>query len=460
MVPYPTVPYPTCTHFQAIDSFLDVFKEMSSNIERVSTRLHHDLIYNPEPEKGKMWMPISIVTPEKRRGEIIGKWTHALLVIWKVEGDILMFPGEMLQSSRMAVNKVAKKFPQYIHPKTAILTLLTAHYNNFPADLMVGEIPKAPLEAITPYETEAIGQDILLKLLSNEQYCRTNEGCLADGVYAPYAEWFNVLPIQLKTCRKVVNKGHFSFWLGKSYSGLLVIAMALTLNIIIVIPGADLPEKTLGGAPTGKYKKYLVKPDQLAHLLSQLYINLINGVSHQIWPSGEEIRIDSIKLTDRTTAMIPLSLMQQKEHSAMLNRMNKLPNLTYLRPAVENGTIDWYVESIGIQDKNARASGKIFVAALTRVTKEGCYKMGDFEALWLHLGTSDFYIIPAIELSKRGFFYENPESKGKKGISVCPNECVKNKDMWANAYKFSYESPDIEEQVKRHLQNIKRVAYL
>ncbi len=143
-----------------------------------------------------------------------------MLVVWKVEGDILMFPGEKLQVSRMALNKVGKKFPQSFYPKTAILKLLTAFYDKFPADLMVDppeEIPKAPSEAITPYETEAIGQDILLKLLSNEQYCRTNEGCLADGIYSPYAEWCNVLPIQLKTSRKVVNKGHFHFWLGKPY---------------------------------------------------------------------------------------------------------------------------------------------------------------------------------------------------------------------------------------------------
>ena len=232
------VTYPTCTQFQAIDSFFDVCKEISPNIKRVSNRLHHDLIFNPEPRKSKAWMPVSIVTPEKKRGEIIGKWTHALLVIWKVEGDILMFPGEKLQVSRMAVNKVGKRFPEYVHPKTAIITLLTANYNDFPADLMVDppdEIPKAPSEAITPYETEAIGQDILLKLLSNEQYCRTNEGCLADGVYAPYAEWFNVLPIQLKTSRKVVNKGHFNFCLQKSYSGLLVKAMALTLDLIFPV---------------------------------------------------------------------------------------------------------------------------------------------------------------------------------------------------------------------------------
>ena len=203
--------YPTCKQIQAIDSFLDVCKEISTNIKCVSTRSHHDLIYNPDPEKSKLWMPISIVTPEKKRGEIIGKWTHAMLVIWKVEGDILMFPGEKLQVSRMAVNKVGKKFPEFIHPKTAILPLLTAHYDTFPADLMVDppdEIPEAPSEAITPYETEAIGQEILLRLLSNEQYRRTNEGCLADGVYSPYAEC-NVLPIQLKTNRKVVNKGHF-----------------------------------------------------------------------------------------------------------------------------------------------------------------------------------------------------------------------------------------------------------
>ena len=402
-------------------------------------------------------MPISIVTPEKKRGEIIGKWTHAMLVIWKVEGDILMIPGEKLQVSRMAVNKVGKKFPEYIHPKTAILTLLTAHYNTFPADLMVDppdEIPEAPSEAITPYETEAIGQEMLLNLLSNGQYRRTNEGCLADGVYSPYAEC-NVLPIQLKTSRKVVNKGHFNFCLQKSYPELLVIAMALTLNLIFVIPGSFLPEKSFGGAPTGKYKKYIVKPDQLSHLISQLYVNLTYGISHQVWPSGEQICIDSIKLTDRTAAMIPLSLMQQKEHSALLNRVGKLPNLTYLRPTVENGTIDWYVEGIAIQDKNARASGRSFVAALTRATKEGCYKLGDFEALWLHSGTPEFYIIPAIELSNRGFFYENTESKGKKLIYVCPDETAKKKDMWANVYKFSYESPKIEQQVKRHLQTIK-----
>ena len=113
------------------------------------------------------------------------------------------------------------------------------------------------------------------------------------------------------------------------------------------------------------------------------------------------------------------------------------------------------MESIGIQDKIARASGKMFTAAFTSATKEGCYKLGDFDALWLHLGTSDFYIIPAIELSNRGFFYENTESKGKKKISVCPDETSRGKDMWANVYKFSYESPDIEQQVKRHLQSMK-----
>ena len=60
------ISYPMCNQIKAIASFLDVCKERSSNIKRVSTRFHHDLIYNPEPKQNKLWMPISIVTPEKK----------------------------------------------------------------------------------------------------------------------------------------------------------------------------------------------------------------------------------------------------------------------------------------------------------------------------------------------------------------------------------------------------------
>ena len=407
-------------------------------------------------------MPVSIVTPEKKKGEVIGHWDHAILLIWIAAGDVLMFQGSLLTSTRMAFNKIKKNFGHYTYPKISIIHQLTLLYDEFDKQLMLtcaDPIPLNPLDKISSYQTEANGQEILEKLLTDYIYERTNEGCLADSIFA-ISDSPIVMQIQLKTTRKVVKQGHFHFRLKKLYGGLIVIAMALTLDLIFVIPGVMLPEKAFGGSPAGKYKDFLCSKTDIPKLLKDIYQAVYDGKSTCVWPSGKEIAVDSIILIEKDHAMIPQSLMQQREHTSMLRRKNYLPNLRYYRPNVENGPVDWFIEGVAIQDKNTRLETNYYVTALTRANKIGYYQDGDFEALWLHLDNNQFYIIPAAELSNRAFFYEKGKSKGKTSISVCPSGKSSTKDLWANEYLFSYDTDDIEQKVKLHLEAIKASAEL
>lgn len=430
-------------------------------LQVASPREHYDFLYNPNPAVSKHWAPLMIRTPDKSHKEVIGNWTSSVLVVWTVDGPIMTILGSQILTKRISVNKLMKQFPLAVHSKDVLSDKLIEIYTKLPETYrMTPEvIPKAPTNVITTYDTESLGQQILMKTLA-DNYKLTNEGCLADGVYISN-DFDQVLPIQVKTSRKVEKSGHFHFCMKKSYPNLLVIAIALTLDLIFVIPGALVPSKALGGSPKGKYKKYIVKTSQLRSLLTNVCTGLQEGRQSVSWPSGTEVPITTINMLPETLAMIPQSLMQQKEHHAMLYRSNRLSDLQYTRPTSENGSVDWYIEGTAVQDKVSRWNKSRYEAALTRANKDGRYRAGDFEALWIHCGPDVFCLIPAQELSNRGYF-KTDTMPGKIHISIYLPDSDSSGlvHTWTKDYILSYSNPKLVEIVKHRLSACKEGSHL
>lgn len=445
------------TSVEAAEAFMNLFDNTPHLVHRLSRHEKNDAIYNPDPVANQFWLPVNNKVPEKNRGEVIGKWSNAVLIVWFSPDMVLIILGSLLQVPRISANKLKKLHPTKIVSKTQIPDKMRELYSTVPENALVpGPVvhPEAPTDFLRSNAVESLAQQIIFRYLSAQHYCLTNEGCFADGCYCPFMTE-QVLGIQVKASRKVSTNGHFHFCMVKRYEGLLVIAIALTLDLVIVAPGACLPKNSLGGSPTGIWSKYIVQKDQLSLLLNDVYRRVARGVKEVRWPSGAMISVDSMQLRPKAEMMIPSGLTQQKEHKYVMLRQGRLPNLVYEKPHVENGPVDYIIEEVDTQDKLAHKIGSAFTASLHRATSDRRYHIGDFSALYIHIDDLRFYLIPATALVKNGILHQDPD-KTKSSITVYPDGGSANSPTWSNTYLLSYDTPNIEDIVKARYQEIHR----
>ena len=315
---------------------------------------------------------------------------------------------------------------------------------------------KSAFKLTSPHMLEAEGQDLVEKNLPPGVWTRTEEFCHADAVYGPLSA--ASLPIQIKTSSVTTKTGGYRFTLTQRYDNMLVMCIHLPSKTIYAVPGALLPNKTFSGRLLGSTEDgntdYIVQPEELATFLESLHATVSAGKSHGSWPMDSQHDVSSIRMITHKDANIPREANQRKAQEYANYRRTMLPGLISTPPRVQHTPVDILLDGKRIQDKLASAMTKKGATGWTCTMFRDIKSRGilpycdtDFDFLWIHINNNIFYLIPACALVHRGIL-SSSSGKGRTSIVVYPFGCVKDADLWANAFKLSYSDAGIEDKIR------------
>ena len=315
---------------------------------------------------------------------------------------------------------------------------------------------KSVFKLMSPHMLEAEGQDLVEKNLPPGVWTRTEEFCHADAVYGPLSA--ASLPIQIKTSSVTTKTGGYRFTLTQRYDNMLVMCIHLPSKTIYAVPGALLPNKTFSGRLLGSTEDgntdYIVQPEELATFLESLHATVSAGNSHGSWPMDSQHDVSSIRMTTHEDANIPREANQRKAQEYANYRRTMLPGLIPTPPRVQHTPVDILLDGKRIQDKLASAMTKKGATGWTCTMFRDIKSRGilpycdtDFDFLWIHINNDIFYLIPACALVHRGIL-SSSSGKGITSIVVYPFGCVKDADLWTDAFKLSYKNAGIEDKIR------------
>ena len=315
---------------------------------------------------------------------------------------------------------------------------------------------KSAVKLMGPHMSEAEGQVLVENNLPPGLWTRTEEFCHADAVYGPLSA--ASLPVQIKTSSVTTKTGGYRFTLTQRYDNMLVMCIHLPSKTIYAVPGSLLPGKTFSGKLLGSTvdsnTDYIVRPEELASFLESLHATVSAGKSHGSWPSESLHDVSSICMVTHEEANIPREANQRKAQEYANYRKTMLSGLIFTPPRVQHTPVDILLDGKRIQDKLASAMTKKGATGWTCTMFRDIKSRGilpycdtDFDFLWIHINNDIFYLIPACALAHRGIL-SSSSGKGRTGIVVYPFGCVKDADLWTDAFKLSYKNAGIEDKIR------------
>lgn len=258
---------------------------------------------------------------------------------------------------------------------------------------------------------------------------KTKEGCRADFMIRPKNsnsnEWIGA---QLKVTCKISFKMYTFRKVCKFYDDLLIFCYCLEEKKLWILPYYDIKDlkANLNISERSKYNKYLITT-------KSNFFDIIESYKHKY------------KYYTKEELLIPISIQNQQEQEYARIREVKLPFIDFTYPEIENGKTDFYIGRLKIQEKVClchRNSNVIELSvnngSIDKKRKYKSYQLGDNDFYWVHVkNTSQFYIIPEMELFNRNYISSNQEYINKKYISITTND-------WLDKYLFDYENFEME----------------
>ena len=276
----------------------------------------------------------------------------------------------------------------------------------------------------------------LIKKYINLDIKVSPECCLADICIKDKSclenKW---LPIQVKATLKLSTDNGYVFGLKHKYN-ILIIFICIEEEKIWIINGNNiLNNKCLSiGFKKSKYDKYKVDKKDLNKKLLEFY---------------NTISTDTIE-----NIQTPITNCCKKEQLYRKLRENKLNNIKFEYPEVNQCVYDFKINNYKVQEKTAhiRKNFKHYISVLHK-KKEGIsqipYDSGDNDFYWINLQDNQtFYIIPEnILIEKQIISSENIVDKssfikGRKCLSFS------KRNKWLENYKYSYNEENINEIIK------------
>ena len=240
------------------------------------------------------------------------------------------------------------------------------------------------------------------------------------------------LPIQVKSTIKP-RHNIYSFALSRNYDNMIMIFICIEDEKIWVLNGNSILNqcKISIGVKKSKYDIYEVKKEELSKKLLELYDNNNTEVLENI--------------------QVPNTKCYKTEHTFRLLREQKLKNIYFEYPPINQQLFDFKIKGNKIQEKVAfiRKNKKFYMALLSK-NKNGVhnnpYDAGDNDFYWINLQDKEtFYIIPEHILIEKQIITNN-DIKGKRYISF------HKKNTWLNEYKFLYNTENINEIINNYFK--------
>jgi len=278
------------------------------------------------------------------------------------------------------------------------------------------------------FEIEFNGyKDIKAFLEKDFEVERTKEGCKADFMIRPKDclddQWIGV---QLKVTQKMSFKMYTFRNVSKSYDDLLIFCYCLEEKKLWILPYFDIKDlkANLNISERSKYNKYLIL--STTNILAQI----------------ESFKNKS-KLYNKEELLTPISIQNQQEQTYAQIRERNLPFINFTYPDIENGKTDFYINQLKIQEKissTLRNKDIIILCAHNKtidgIRKWRSYQLGENDFYWIHLkNSSQFYIIPEIELFNRNYISSKETYINKVYITIDNND-------WLSEYLFDYNCLD------------------
>jgi len=270
-----------------------------------------------------------------------------------------------------------------------------------------------------------------IKLILEEYYHveKSKEGCIADFMIRPKCsttdQWIG---IQLKVTTKM-SFGMYTFrGINKSYDDLLIFCYCLEKQKLWILPYSDIKNLkcNLNISEYSKYNKYLITNNTNIPVIIGSYQN-----KYQFFTKEE--------------LLLPTSLQQQQEQTYARRREQKCLFIEFTYPDIENGKTDFYIGNLKIQEKVSsfhRNKNIIELSVnngtLNKKRQFRSYQFGDNDFYWVNIkNSSNFYVIPEMELYKRNFISSKDRYINKVYI-------FEDRNDWLTRYLFDYENLDKE----------------
>ena len=270
-----------------------------------------------------------------------------------------------------------------------------------------------------------------IKLILEEYYHveKSKEGCLADFMIRPKCsttdQWIG---IQLKVTTKM-SFGMYTFRkICNSYDDLLIFCYCLEEQKLWILPYLVIKNLkfNLNISEYSKYNKYLITNNTKIPMIIDSYRN-----SYQYFTKEE--------------LLLPTSLQQQQEQTYARRRELKCPFIEFTYPEIENGKTDFYIGNLKIQEKvsSLYRNKNVIVLCVHNGTIDKkrqyrSYQWSDNDFYWVNIkNSSNFYVIPEMELYKRNFISSKDTYINRVNIYIDSND-------WLFPYLFDYENLDKE----------------
>jgi hypothetical protein len=147
-------------------------------------------------------------------------------------------------------------------------------------------------------------------------------------------------------------------------------------------------------------------------------------------------------LYNKEELLTPISIQNQQEQTYAQIRERNLPFINFTYPDIENGKTDFYINQLKIQEKiSSTLRNKDIILCVHNNTIDGIrkwrsYQLGENDFYWIHLkNSSQFYIIPEIELFNRNYISSKETYINKVYITIDNND-------WLSEYLFDYNCLD------------------
>lgn len=308
---------------------------------------------------------------------------------------------------------------------------------------------------------EALAHQQIIEIIGNDNYTVTREACLADGILHFQQNLF--LGIQIKSSREhKTKKNTFCFVDCEKYENMLLLCRPIIDNLsigTIVIPGNLVGKSVcLTTGVNSKYSKYLLKDNELASFLKDLFYTLLDSRPiYYKWPNGNVVDISKLEiLSNSKKLLIPFNNNRIIEYTYSEWRRNILSSEIIIKyPFIQNTTVDTLINNKRFQDKTARPQQKGFNVILQKnagmINKKRTYHQEDFDFLSIFIpGKRYIFIIPMKVLVIRGYV-ASYQQKGKRSLLVyLPNydRNLKTKyaDLWSLQYFLDTQQTDFEKK--------------
>lgn len=260
---------------------------------------------------------------------------------------------------------------------------------------------------------------------------KTNEGCISDFIIRDktciHSDDNNWIRIQLKSTLSCMHC-MYSFHINNNYQDHILMCNCIDDDKLWILPYSafsHLKKHLCISSNKSKYNKYLVSRENAYEQISVL--------------------IKSMNTFTSKECLIPISKTQHQELDYANIRIQSTPFLQYLKPNIENGKVDFYINNMKFQEKVSclkRSKHNIICLYVNNgkehnVRKYRMYRIGENDFYWFHIkDTLIFYVVPELVLFQHKYLSNIHETLTRKMLNIDTN------GEWLNDYRFDYKNVD------------------